>query len=326
MKFSLPVLLGAAAMFVAPHAQAIVNIDYVAVGNPGNAADQDYSGQGAFGAVSQAFAIGTYEVTLTQYTEFLNAKAAADPNALWNASMQTDLNIAGIARAGSSGSFSYSVMGNGQRPVTYVSFLDAMRFANWLGNGQGSGSTETGAYTLSLGGLAPRNPGATVWIPSENEWYKAAYHQPAAQGGDSDNYWLYPMRTNAVPFSDQPPGATPDNTRVGNFYQDDSVANGYDDGYAVSGSTTLSSTQDYLTNVGAYASSASFYGTFDQGGTSSSGTTPSTVRRGACGAARGATARSTCERRSATTPIRRSSASILVFVSRPSLSQPWPSV
>jgi len=69
-----------------------------------------------------------------------------------------------------------------------------------------------------------------------------------------------------VPFSDQPPGATPDNTRVGNFYQDDSVANGYDDGYAVSGSTSYSSTQNYLTNVGAYASSASFYGTFDQGG------------------------------------------------------------
>jgi len=92
------------------------------------------------------------------------------------------------------------------RPVVFVSFLDAMRFANWLGNGQGRGNTETGAYTLTLGGLAPRNAGATVWIPSENEWYKAAYHQPAAQGGDADNYWLYPTGSNATPNSRPPNG------------------------------------------------------------------------------------------------------------------------
>ncbi len=85
-----------------------------------------------------------------------------------------------------------------------------------------------------------RNPGATWVIPTENEWYKAAYYQPAAQGGDSDSYWAYPMRTNSVPYSDQPPGATPDNSRVGNFFSNDGTANGYNDGYAVSGSIILS--------------------------------------------------------------------------------------
>ena len=35
------------------------------------------------------------------------------------------------------------------------------------------------------------------------------------------------MRTNSIPYSDQPPGAAPDNARVGNFYRDDSVANGF---------------------------------------------------------------------------------------------------
>ena len=74
------------------------------------------------------------------------------------------------------------------------------------------------------------------------------------------------MKTNSVPYSDQPPGATPDNTRVGNFYQNDGSANGYDDGYAVTGSTSYSSSQNYLTDVGAYTSSPSYYGTFDQGG------------------------------------------------------------
>lgn len=53
---------------------------------------------------------------------------------------------------------------------------------------------------------------------------------------------------------------------IGNFYREDSTANGYNDGYAVTGSTSYSSSQNYLTDVGAYTSSPSYYGTFDQGG------------------------------------------------------------
>jgi hypothetical protein len=96
--------------------------------------------------------------------------------------------------------------------------------------------------------------------------YERAPIRDSYHRGDSDGYWAYPMRTNSVPYSDQPPGATPGNTRVGNFYKDDGFANGYDDGYAVTGSLGLSLTQNYLTDVGAYSSSSSFYGTFDQGG------------------------------------------------------------
>ncbi len=161
----------------------------------------------------------------------------------------------------------------GNKPVNYVSWYDVVRFANWLHNGQGTGDTETGAYTLKGGTPTPsngpnitRNAGATWFLTSQNEWYKGAYYQPAAQGGDSDDYWKYPMGTNSVPYSDQPPGATPDNTRVGNFFASDGLANGYDDGYAVTGSTSRSSSQNYLTDVGAYSSSPSFYGTYDQGG------------------------------------------------------------
>jgi hypothetical protein len=67
------------------------------------------------------------------------------------------------------------------RPITYVSWFDAARFANWMTNGQGSGSTETGAYDLTDGDLfvAPaKTPGAVFSIPTENEFYKAAYFSP----------------------------------------------------------------------------------------------------------------------------------------------------
>src|SRR6185295_4595952 len=100
----------------------------------------------------------------------------------------------------------------------------------------------------------------------ESEWYKAAYYQPAAQGGDSDSYWLYPTRTNSLPNSDQPPGDPSILANVGNFFRNDDVANGYNDGYAVTGSGSLDTSQNYLTDVGAYSSATSFYGTFDQGG------------------------------------------------------------
>ena len=250
-----------------------ITIPTVPVGNLGNTNDP-LTGKGG---VDYAYNIGMTEVTVGQYTAFLNAVAANDTYSLYNTSMATFLNIAGIARSGVLGSYNYSVIGSANHPVTFVSWGDAARFSNWLHNSQptgaqGPGTTETGAYTIN-GAITPpalhavsRNSGATWFIPSESEWYKAAYYQPAAQGGDSDSYWLYPMRTNSVPYSDQPPGATPNNTRVGNFFANDGLTNGYNDGYAVTGTTSYSSNQNYLTDAGAYASSSTFYGTFDQGG------------------------------------------------------------
>ena len=207
------------------------------------------------------FGIGTYDVTLTQYTAFLNAVAQTDTYSLYNASMATDTGIAGISRTGVSGSYSYTVLGDGQRPVTYVSWLDAARFCNWLNNGQPQthlenlSTTEDGAYFLNGDtciGLETKNLVANWWIPSENEWYKAAYYDPSLNGG-LGGYWKYATRSNILP---------------GNSWANRTLANeanyyGYFQG---TGHTLPGTPGGYLTPVGAFANSASAYGTYDQAG------------------------------------------------------------
>jgi len=239
-------------------------IEMVPVGNVGNAADAGNTSEAnVYGAVPYEYQIGKYEVTLAQYAAFLNAVASTDAFGLYNANMATDLNIAGITRSGSSGNLTYSVIGTGTRPVTYVSWFEAARFCNWLHNGRPTGlqdadTTERGAYTLdgaTSGGLdIIVNRGAKYWIPSEDEWYKAAYHQPSGESGDWDNYWLYPTKNNAVPGNTI--GVAPPSNH----------ANFFNRVFSATQSVSYSDSQNYLTAVGSYPGSAGFYGTFDQGG------------------------------------------------------------
>lgn len=240
-------LVAAATMSCAIVAQA-VNIDLVTVGNPGNAAD----GTG-YGSMAEAYSIGKYEVTATQYTEFLNAVAATDNHELYNANMWNNYRGCKILREGSPDSYAYSVAADyADRPVNYVSFWDAARFANWMHNGQGAGDTETGAYTLdgytgNDGRLISRNVNATWFLPSEDEWYKAAYHDKSA--GLAASYFDYPTGTNSDPSRDMTEGSNPGNNA--NFYW---------------GSQNPVDAPYYTTKVGEFELSDSPYGTFDQGG------------------------------------------------------------
>jgi formylglycine-generating enzyme len=235
-----------------------VTIDMVTVGDLGNA--NDTIGPG-YGAVNYEYQIGKYAVTIGQYTAFLNAVAATDTYSLYNPDMATDLNVAGISRAGASDSYTYSVINNGgnsaNRPITYVSWFDAARFANWMTNGQGSGSTETGAYTLVGGqtsGTAPaKNPGAAFYIPTENEWYKAAYYSPVKGGVGLPGYSAYATQSDSAPGNIIGSGTNRANYAPGGVY-------------AVTQSSGYSSSQNYLTDVGAFSDNESFYGTFDQNG------------------------------------------------------------
>ncbi len=200
-------------------ASAQVIIPTAPIGNPGNAADP----RNGRGTVTYVYSIGTTEVTNAQYAAFLNAKARSDPFSLYNTGMAGT--FGGIARSGTDGSFSYStIAGRENNPVNFVSFWDTTRFANWLNNGQGDGDTEIGAYTL--GGVANpasasvnRNAGAQWVVPTEDEWYKAGYFQPANQGGPTSNYWLYPTLDGRFPNAQQANvlGGIGNTTPVGSF-------------------------------------------------------------------------------------------------------------
>ncbi len=140
-----------------------------------------------FGSVSYDYSLSLYEVTNREYTTFLNHVARSDPFTIFDPNMATDAATGGIERQGVAGAYHYRVIaGFEDLPVTWVSYWDAVRFANWMVNGQpygasGPSTTETGAYTLqgsdeATTSAGSRNPSAEWWLPSEDEWYKAAYY------------------------------------------------------------------------------------------------------------------------------------------------------
>ncbi len=245
-------LVGSFVLIFAALAQAgPVAIDVVWVHDVGNTADTT-----TYGAVAYVYAIGKYEVTATQYTAFLNAVASSDPNGLYNAAMAGSTGC-GITRNGTSGSYTYTLNATyANRPVNFVNQYDGFRMANWIQNGEPNGlgevagSTEAGTYTMSgpsSTSFAPdatyrlnnyNSPATAHWVvPTDNEWYKAAYYKG---GGTSAGYWSYATQSNSLPGTTYP-DLTGNNANFNN----------------AGGSPT---------DVGRYALSVSAYGTFDQTG------------------------------------------------------------
>ena len=156
--------LAAAQAVTITHGSTTINMDFVTVGNPGNAADTHGDG---YGAVSYTYNIGKYEVTKNQWDAVVGANT-------------TDL-------LDDPGSWS------GDQPVASISWHDAAMFCNWLT----SGDVTLGAYTINDSGevtgidraSAVGTYGTAYVLPTEDEWYKAAYYDPSKPGGAG--YWDY---------------------------------------------------------------------------------------------------------------------------------------
>jgi formylglycine-generating enzyme len=252
-------------LFLLPVARTALAVDiaFVTVGDAGNAADPDTG----YGRVDYDYRIGKYDVTAGQYCEFLNAVAkGADPYGLYNANMNVVVHNGGcnIIRSGAAGNYGYSVAADwANRPVNFVSWGDAARFCNWLNNGQltgnaGAASLEYGAYTLGGANTdtmliqVTRNLDSKYFIPSLNEWYKAAYFDPNKNGAGQPGYWLTPLKHGTLPSNILDPAGT----NNANFFDLSGTGN---HSYTIGGPY-------WRTEVGAFASSPSPWGTFDQGG------------------------------------------------------------
>ena len=240
-----------------PFAQAVA-IDWVTVGNPGNAGEQSRLAQDDltyYGAVDYEYKIGKYEITAGQYCEFLNAVATdalSDLHGVYNSNMWANDFGCKIQQIYNYPNYSYSVAPDyANRPVNFVSWYSCLRFCNWLHNGQPTGvqdatTTEDGAYNMSLGDSVVRKPGARVWLPSENEWYKAAYHK---NDGVTGNYFDYPTSNDTVPGRDGLETTNPGNNANHTYNSNFLIGPPY-----------------YRTVIGEFELSDSPYGTFDQGG------------------------------------------------------------
>ena len=226
----------------AANASAVV-VDWVTIGDPGNACDPQ--SQGCFGSVADSYRISRTEINNAQYADFLNAVASSDPNGLYSTQMGSVASNGGITRTSTPDGFVYdTIPGREALPVRHVSFYDALRFVNWLHNEQPVGdqngsTTESGAYTITAQGIADntitRNLDARVTLSSEDEWYKAAYYDPVSQA-----YFDYPTASNTASVCSAPT--------------------------ATANRANCNGAAGDLSAGGSYTGSASPYGTFDQGG------------------------------------------------------------
>lgn len=162
------------------------DIDFVTIGNAENDADDT-----TYGKVDYTYRMGTYEVSRDMITKY---------NALGGGPTLTMSDMT-------------SYGGNGaEKPATGVSWNEAARFVNWLNTSKGFSEAykfTTGGFnddialwTISDSGYNAANPfrnaNALYFLPSEDEWYKAAYYDPNANGG-LGGYWNYATGSDSAP-------------------------------------------------------------------------------------------------------------------------------
>lgn len=170
-------------------------IEFTTVGNPGN--PPNLFGARPTGSVPYVFRMGQHEIS----------RAMVD--------MATTAGHLGITLD----PMTYVPAGpRPNMPATHVSWNEAARFVNWMNASHGFSpaykfATQPGQAGYDAnenillwepgdGGYDAGNPfrnrSARYFLPSEDEWYKAAYYDPNANNGNG-RYWNYATGSDAPP-------------------------------------------------------------------------------------------------------------------------------
>ena len=154
-------------------------ISFVQISQTNNATDPASGNR--YGAVPYEYRAGKYEITQDSIT-----KATASGMANVTAGPWT-----------------------GNQPAATINWYEAAAFVNFLNTNSGKTAAydltfSSGSWSMALwsseqawtagGTNLYRNKNAFYFLPSENEWYKAAYYNAAGT-----NYFLYPTTTTNVP-------------------------------------------------------------------------------------------------------------------------------
>jgi len=181
-------------------------IDFQTVGNAGNANDAGAGGgnySSSYGGVAYDFRMGTYEISQDMITKATNLGLA---------------NVTAGAHAGN-------------KPAAEISWYEAAAFVNWLNLQVGAhvaydltfgggwfmtlwGPGEQASTGVASGTNPYRHKDAFYVLPSEDEWYKSAYHQNTGVNAD---YWDYATASNTIPT------AVGNGTAAGTAVYDDQI-------------------------------------------------------------------------------------------------------
>jgi formylglycine-generating enzyme required for sulfatase activity len=157
---------------------------------------------GGYGTVGYNFYIQKYPITNNEYKNFLNIVDSCGLNRyrLYSPLMMIEAQGGITYNISRDVGDKYGVKVNmGDKPVVCIDWFRAARLANWIHNGANSdANTENGVYELLNNSLVSRNISGSrsCWIPTENEWYKAAFYDPTKI---SNKYWKYATRNDITP-------------------------------------------------------------------------------------------------------------------------------
>jgi formylglycine-generating enzyme required for sulfatase activity len=153
-------------------------LEFNSIGDAGNAA-----GGSGYGSVIYDYRMSTAEVSESVLQHAVNAGLTGVTGGAWT----------------------------GEQPAAFIDWFEAAAFVNFLNTDRGftraydlswdgnnwSMNLWTSAEAWQMGGEnLYRNKDAFYFLPSENEWYKAAYYQG---GGTNAGYWNYPTQENTAP-------------------------------------------------------------------------------------------------------------------------------